>query len=93
MVVFKSGRNSMTEQFRVMPDYAYPNVKLNREELRTEVNKQSSYFHDLRPMNATPNKQILGSFYLEVLQCFGILKESKAFCLAVCGSAAFKTGE
>jgi hypothetical protein len=38
----------------------------------------------------------VGSFHLEILQCFGIprpelLKETSAFCMAVCGTRAFKT--
>eukprot|EP00980_Cylindrotheca_fusiformis_P024893 scaffold12671_cov100-Cylindrotheca_fusiformis.AAC.3 len=91
----KSGKNTEHERFRVVPGYAYPKVKFNREELRKEVNKQSSYFHDLRGSSDDP--ALLGSFYLEVLQCFGIprseelLKETSAFCLSVCGSCAFKT--
>lgn len=88
----KSGRNTADERFRVMPDYAYTNTKFNREELRKEMNMSSSYFHDLRPK--TDNG--VGSFYVEVLQCFGIprpdlLKETSAFCISVCGSYAFKT--
>ncbi|CAJ1950134.1 unnamed protein product [Cylindrotheca closterium] len=92
----KSGKNSAQERFRVKPDYAYPRVKFNREELRKEANKKSSYFHDLRGQPQNP--ALLGSFYLEILQCFGIprfgdniLRETSAFCLAVCGSSAFQT--
>ncbi|KAL3932136.1 MAG: hypothetical protein SGBAC_010988, partial [Bacillariaceae sp.] len=66
----KSGKNSAQERFRVKPDYAYPRVKFNREELRKEANKKSSYFHDLRGQPQNP--ALLGSFYLEILQCFGI---------------------
>lgn len=66
----QSGKNSAEERFRVKPDYAYPRVKFNRDELRKEANKNSSYFHDLRGQPQSP--KVLGSFYLEILQCFGI---------------------
>lgn len=82
------------ERFKVMPDDAYPNTFFNREELRTEMNKKSVYFHDTR----LPNKrgQELGQLRLEILQCFGIptsslVRETQAYCVAVCGSHAFKT--
>ena len=89
----KSGKNTEDERFRVMPDYAYPNTKFNRDELRKEMNLPSSYYHDMRPENESTN---VGSFHLEILQCFGIprpelLKETSAFCLASCGQYAFKT--
>jgi hypothetical protein len=103
----KSGTNTEHERFKVMPDYAYPNTKFNREELRKEMNKKSSYYHDLQQppdtntTNSTDNTtgagtSIVGSYYLEILQCFGIprpelLKETSAFCVAVCGKHAFKT--
>jgi len=44
----KKGKNTAEERFRVTPDYAYPNTKMNREELRVEMNKKSFYFHTLR---------------------------------------------
>jgi hypothetical protein len=103
----KSGTNTERERFKVMPDYAYPNTKFNREELRKEINKKSSYYHDLQrsPETKTTNTtdsttgtstSIVGSYYLEILQCFGIprpemLKKTSAFCVAVCGKHAFKT--
>lgn len=71
-----------------MPNYAYPRVKFNREELRKEVNKQSSYFHDLR--GSADDSVLLGSFYLEILQCFGIPRSEEL--LKVCpDSTVFAT--
>ena len=68
-----------------MPDYAYPNLKLNRQELRIEMNKPSAYYHDLRQPSQYPNE--VGILSLEILQCFGIprndvLKETSAFAIA-----------
>jgi hypothetical protein len=90
----KKGTNPLDERFRVLPDEAYPSTYLNREELRQEMNKKSDYFHDLR---VAPRKgQEVGQLRLEILQCFGIpttsyVRETSAYCTAVCGSHAFKT--
>jgi hypothetical protein len=90
----KKGANPLNERFKVMPDDAYPNTMFNREELRTEMNKKSAYFHDLRV--PTKKGSELGQLRLEILQCFGIptssvIRETPAYCVAVCGSNAFKT--
>jgi hypothetical protein len=92
----KSGTNTEHERFKVFPKYAYPKTKFNRDELRQEMNKASSYYHDLKPKDEEENSYA-GSFFLEILQCFGIprpelMKETSAFCLASCGPHAFKTG-
>lgn len=89
----KRGVNTAEERFKVVPDYAYPNTKLNREELRKEMNKRSSYFHNLR---LPEEERGVGQLSVEIIQCFGIPKpeligESSAFCVLVCGSHAFKT--
>lgn len=90
----KKGANPVDERFKVMPDDAYPNTYLNREELRQEVNKKSVYFHDTR-VRADKTQEI-GQLRLEILQCFGIptaslIRETSAYCIAVCGNHAFKT--
>lgn len=96
----KKGGNPEDERFSVKPAYAYPKTKFNRDELRREMNKQSSYYHDLRPTGAVASlgikRKMVGSAHVEILQCFGIprpdfRKESSAFCILVCGSSAFKT--
>mmetsp|Transcript_1048 Transcript_1048/g.2220 ORF Transcript_1048/g.2220 Transcript_1048/m.2220 type:complete len:995 (+) Transcript_1048:328-3312(+) len=91
----KKGKNTADERFRVTPDYAYPNTKMNREELRLEMNKKSFYFHTLR---LPTEPQGVGQVALEIMQCFGLPKpdsklgsEASAFCVAVCGSHAFRT--
>ena len=91
----KKGKNTADERFKVMPDYAYPNTRMNREELRIETNKKSSYFHTLR-LSTEP--QGVGQVAVEIMQCFGLPKpdstlgsEASAFCVAVCGSHAFRT--
>jgi hypothetical protein len=89
----KRGANSVEERFKVVPDYAYPNTRMNRAELRLEMNKKSSYLHDL---GIPEEKQTVGQLTVEILQCFGIpkpdlLRETSAFCVLVCGSHAFKT--
>jgi hypothetical protein len=90
----KKGRMSQDDRFKVMPDAAYPNTYLNREELRVEMNHSSAYYHDLR----VPYKKghEIGQLRLEVLQCFGlpsssVLRDVSAYVIAVCGSHAFKT--
>jgi hypothetical protein len=89
----KRGTNTVEERFKVVPDYAYPNTRLNRAELRQEMNKKSSYFHCLQlPEERHP----VGKLTVEILQCFGIpkpdlLRETSAFCVLVCGNHAFKT--
>lgn len=90
----KKGSNPVDERFKVMPDDAYPNTYFNREELRQEVNRKSVYFHDTRVR--TDKGQEVGQLRLEILQCFGIpttslIRETSAYCIAVCGSHAFKT--
>lgn len=47
MLAKKRG-GSAVERFLVKPDYAYPNTRMNRDELREEMNKPSASFHDLR---------------------------------------------
>jgi hypothetical protein len=89
----KRGTNTLEERFKVVPDYAYPNTRLNRAELRQEMNQKSSYFHDLQ---LPEEKHPVGELTVEILQCFGIpkpdlLRETSAFCVLVCGSHAFKT--
>jgi len=88
-------RMSKDDRYKVMPASAYPNTYLNREELKTEMNLSSTYYHDLR----VPYKKgrEIGQLRLEILQCFGLpsssssTKDVSAYCMAVCGSHAFKT--
>lgn len=103
----KKGKNTVEERFKVQPDYAYPNTRYNRDELRIEMNKRSTYFHDYTQRGADRQNQPtapssdrtspqVGQIAVEVLQCFGIPKpdlygETSAFCVLVCGSQAFKT--
>lgn len=96
----KKGGNPEDERFYVKPSYAYPKTRFNRDELRREMNRQSSYYHDLRPAASPPSeiisRNMVGFAHVEILQCFGIprpdfRKESSAFCILVCGSYAFKT--
>ena len=81
-------------KFKVFPDFAYPNTRMNRDELRVEMNLPSAFYHNLRQPSRTDEE--VGLLYLEVLQCFGLprfdyFKETSAFCIATCGSMAFKT--
>jgi len=97
----KKGANTAEERFKVTPSYAYPGARMNREELRNEMNLKSSYFHslDLPPTHqdqSTSRSEAVGTLYLEILQCFGLPKtellgEASAFCVAVLGGCAFKT--
>ena len=64
-------------------------------QLQAETNKPSSQFHDLRK-DMPSGQQEIGSLRVEVLQCVGLPKldalgETDAYCLAVCGSYAFRT--
>lgn len=90
----KKGANTSEERFKVVPDYAYPNTRMNREELRLEMNKKSSYFHILQQPDDP--EQPVGQLFCEILQCFGlpkteVLGEASDFCVLVCGKHAFKT--
>ena len=90
----KKGANPLGERFKIMPDYAYPNTFMNREELRAEMNQKSVLFHDLRVKSKKNNE--IGQLRVEILQCFGLpttslIREVSAYCVAVCGSYAFKT--
>lgn len=90
----KKGANPLDERFKILPDASYPNTYFNRVELRQEMNRKSFYFHDTR-LKSTRGQEI-GQLRLEVLQCFGIpttsfVRETSAYCVAVCGSHAFKT--
>lgn len=94
----KKGANTAEERFKVTPAYAYPNCKMNREELRNEMNLKSSYFHsfDLPAHQQSTKSAAVGTLYVEILQCFGLPKtellgEASAFCIAVLGGCAFKT--
>ena len=102
----KRGKNLAEERFKVTPDYAYPNARFTRDELRREMNAPSEYYHDLAAIAETNvslsepdtnnNNPMIGKISLEILQCFGIPKEgvlgeSSDFCIAVCGKYAFKT--
>ena len=93
-ILAKKKGGSAVETFLVRPDYAYPNTRMNRDELRAEMNKPSTHFHDLRVPNAQTKE--IGLLKLEILQCFGLPRldavgENDTFCLAVVGSYAFKT--
>jgi C2 domain len=90
----KRGQNLLDERFRVLPDEAYPNTYLNRGELRHEMSQKSVYFHDTRVR--TDKAREVGQLRVEILQCFGLpatslVREVSAYCIAVCGSHAFKT--
>jgi hypothetical protein len=90
----KRGTNTADERFKVVPDYAYPQTKMNREELRSEMNKKSAFYHDLALPAEAP--KAVGRLYVEILQCFGVpkpdlLRETSAFCVLVSGAHAFKT--
>jgi hypothetical protein len=92
----KRGTNRADETFKIIPDYAYPNVRMNREQLRIETSKPSSCFHDLRVPNKPSHNNIIGQISIETLQCFGIPYNEKGikqspFCLIVCGQYAFQT--
>ena len=82
------------ERFTVKPNYAYPRKRFTREELHEEMNKSSSYFHDLR--RPDHKKASVGTVHIEVLQCFGLpwknfRKKSSAFSVIVCDRCAFKS--
>ena len=90
----KRGQNLNEERFRVLPDEAYPNTYFNRGELRNEMNQKSVYFHDTR-VRSDKTREV-GQLRVEILQCFGLpatslMREVSAYCVAVCGSHAFKT--
>ena len=94
----KKGANKAEERFKVVPSYAYPNCKMNREELRNEMNLKSSYFHSFESSSTTDHDQSkpVGTLYVEILQCFGLPKtellgEASSFCVAVVGDCAFQT--
>jgi Domain found in Dishevelled, Egl-10, and Pleckstrin (DEP) len=89
--------NPPEERFPVRPAYAYPKMKMTKDELRKEMNRTSSYFHDFSktaPATCRNSKRI-GAVHLEILQCFGLprrdLKKKSAFCIIVCDRYAFKT--
>eukprot|EP00934_Nitzschia_sp_Nitz4_P009128 Nitzschia sp. Nitz4//scaffold119_size111653//78566//82018//NITZ4_004204-RA/size111653-processed-gene-0.172-mRNA-1//1//CDS//3329533878//9118//frame0 len=90
----KRGSNPLDERFKVLPDDAYPNTYMSREELRQEMNQKSVYFHDTRAKHHKGKE--LGQVRLEILQCFGVpcsklTRESSVYCVAVCANHAFKT--
>lgn len=90
----KKDRKDLSESFPVHPDYAYPNTRMNREELRNEMNKESAIIHDLRVPSRRGDE--IGLVKLEILQCIGLprldkLGEGDIFVMASCGSYAFRT--
>ncbi|KAG7367247.1 glutamate-cysteine ligase [Nitzschia inconspicua] len=93
----RRGSNPTVERFAVKPVYAYPKIKMTREELRKEMNRTSSYFHDYtKGSSSKDSKKRVGAIHLEVLQCFGlprrdVRKNGSACCIMVCDSYAFKT--
>jgi hypothetical protein len=91
---YKEAKMTRDGRFKVMPDAAYPNTYLDREELRAEMNLPSAYYHDLR--DPYKKGKEIGQVRLEVMQCFGLpassmVREVAAYVIAVCGSNAFKT--
>jgi len=93
----KAGPNHADEAFLIMPDHSYPDTKMNRKQLRKEMNMRSAYYHDLRmPRSSHQSKKQLGKLRVEVLQCFGLpttslVREVSAYAVAVMGNAAFQT--
>jgi len=90
----KKGRKDFAEEFLVKPEYAYPNTKMHREQLRLEMNKKSAFYHDLRVPSRIGEE--IGLVEVEVLQCIGLPKldkvgEGDIFIIASCGSYAFRT--
>lgn len=93
-----SVRDSMNDschekQHSISPDYAYKYTRMTSNQLQEETNRPSAQFHDLRTQQ---NRNELGALRVEVLQCIGLPKldalgETDAYCLAVCGSYAFRT--
>ncbi|KAL3925996.1 MAG: hypothetical protein SGILL_000043, partial [Bacillariaceae sp.] len=91
----KRGGNQPKDRYTVRPGYAYPKVKMSREEMYKEMNRTSSYFHDLR-RSQQHDQSFIGSVHFEALQCFGLprrdfRKKSFPFCIMVCDQYAFKT--
>jgi hypothetical protein len=91
----KRGLTQTQERYTVKPAYAYPKVKMTREELYKEMNRNSSYFHDLR-RKQHGTADIVGSLHFEILQCFGlprrdVRKKCLPFGIVVCDQYAFKT--
>jgi hypothetical protein len=87
--------NPPVERFTVKPAYAYPKIKMTKEEMRKELNRTSSFFHDFTKCSSK-NQKLIGAIHLEILQCFGlprrdIRKKGSAFCILVCERHAFKT--
>ncbi|KAL3913101.1 MAG: hypothetical protein SGILL_006624 [Bacillariaceae sp.] len=89
--------NQAQERYAVRPAYAYPKIKMTRQELYKEMNRTSSYFHDLRRSSSPQGMHdAVGSLHFEILQCFGLPKKDvrkklTPFGIVVCDQYAFKT--
>lgn len=75
---FDEDEHGRVKEYKVQPQWAYPNVWMTPPELKREMLRTSDHFHDLRDDGQSAANNLsrrVGSLHVEVLSCHGLARQ------------------